>query len=39
MTIKGLGQLIKGKGVVCNLETFRGSVIAIDTPIYLFKYK
>jgi 5'-3' exonuclease len=39
MGIKGLGAFIKGYGTKCTMNTLKNSTIAIDTPIYLFKYK
>lgn len=39
MGIKGLSKLVKGMSVEKNLLSFQNKRVAIDTPIYMYKFK
>lgn len=39
MGIKGLSAFVKQFGKITSLESFRGKTVAIDTPIFMFRFK
>lgn len=39
MGVKGLSVFVKQFGKISNLNEFRGKTVAIDTPIFMFRFK